>query len=89
MCHVLNLHHSGFYAWLKNPLSNRVIEDQRLLKLIKNSHIASVATYGSPWIHRDLRDAGEACSVNRVAKIMRSNGLRSSNWLQTSLHNRR
>ena len=77
MCRVLNLHHSGFYAWLKNPLSNRDIEDQRLLKLIKNSHIASGTTYGSPWIHRDLRDAGEACSVNRVAKIMRSNGLRA------------
>ena len=28
-------------------------------------------TYGSPWIHLDLREAGETCSVHRVAKIMR------------------
>ena len=34
-------------------------------------------TYGSPWIHRDLRDAGEVCSVHRVARIMRENKLKA------------
>jgi putative transposase len=70
MCQVFKLHRSGFYAWLKQPLSDRAIEDNRLLKLIKEFYVASGGTYGSPWIHRDLRDAGEHCSVNRVAKIM-------------------
>lgn len=77
MCRVLKLHRSGFYAWLNQPLSNRDIEDQRLLKLIKSSYVASGATYGSPWIHRDLRDSGEVCSVHRVAKIMRNNNLKA------------
>ena len=58
MCKVLKLHRSGFYAWLEKPLSDRAIEDARLLKLIKESFIASGCTYGSPWIHRDLREAG-------------------------------
>jgi putative transposase len=73
----LKLHRSGFYAWLEKPLSKRATEDKRLLKLIKESYLASGATYGSPWIHRDLLDAGEHCSVHRVAKIMRVNKLRA------------
>ena len=77
MCRVLKINRSGFYAWLKQPLSSRAIEDNRLLKLIKESYIASGGTYGSPWIHRDLREAGESCSVHRVAKIMRLNNLRA------------
>ncbi|HHZ94551.1 MAG TPA: IS3 family transposase [Flavobacteriales bacterium] len=77
MCRIFKIHPSGFYAWLTKPLSNRAIEDQRLLVLIKESYIASGATYGSPWIHRDLREAGETCSVHRVAKIMRNNKLKA------------
>ena len=77
MCRVFKLHRSGFYAWLDKPLSNHAIEDQRLLARIKEFYIASGGTYGSPWIHRDLRDAGEICSVHRVAKIMRENRLRA------------
>jgi len=77
MCRVFKVHPSGFYAWCKQPVSDREREDQRLLKRIKEFYIASGATYGSPWIHRDLREAGEICSVHRVAKIMRKNRLKA------------
>ncbi|WP_327077946.1 IS3 family transposase, partial [Pseudoalteromonas sp. P1-7a] len=59
MCRLFKLHRSGFYAWLKKPLSDRALEDNRLLKLIKEFYVASGGTYGSPWIHADLREAGE------------------------------
>lgn len=77
MCRIFKLNRSGFYAWLTKPLSNRAIEDQRLLKLIRQFYIASGATYGSPWIHRDLHEDGETCSVHRVAKIMRQNKIKA------------
>lgn len=77
MCRTLKVHVSGFYAWLNKPLSNRAIEDQRLLRLIKEFYVASGATYGSPWIHRDIREAGEKCSVHRVARLMRENKLKA------------
>ena len=77
MCRVLKLHHSGFYAWLHKPLSDKAIEDQRLLKLITAAYVASGATYGSPWIHRDLLDLGGVCSVHRVAKLMRKHKLKA------------
>jgi putative transposase len=77
MCRVFKINRSGYYAWLQRPVSDRTIEDERLLKRIKVSCIASGGTYGSPWIHRDLRDDGESCSVHRVAKIMRVNKLKA------------
>jgi putative transposase len=77
MCHVLKVHPSGYYAWLNNPVSKRELEDQRLLPLIKEHYLASGGTYGSPWIHRDLREAGERCSVHRVAKIMRKHRIKA------------
>ncbi|MBQ4848161.1 IS3 family transposase [Pseudoalteromonas sp. MMG005] len=66
MCRLFQLHRSGFYAWLKKPLSDRALEDRRLLKLIKAFYVVSGGTYGSPWIHADLREAGEQCSVKLV-----------------------
>ena len=35
MCRVFKINRSGYYAWLDKPLSDRAIEDQRLLKRIK------------------------------------------------------
>jgi putative transposase len=77
MCRVFKINRSGYDAWLSKPLSDRAIEDQRLLKRIKAFYVANGGTYGSPWIHRDLRDEGESCSVHRVAKIMRENKLKA------------
>ena len=45
--------------------------------MIKRFYVASGATYGSPWIHRDMRETGETCSVHRVARIMRENKLKA------------
>ena len=62
---------------MKQPLSNRAKEDQRLVQQIRKLFIASGGTYGSPWIHRDLKDLGAGCSVHRVARLMRQSGLRA------------
>ena len=37
MCRVLNVHQSGFYAWLKNPLSVRGARDQRQCKYLNEA----------------------------------------------------
>jgi putative transposase len=75
MCRVLRVHRSGFYAWMKAPLSARQKEDDRLFALIKHFWNESDQTYGSPRIHRELVEAGERVGENRVAKIMRQNRL--------------
>jgi len=71
MCRVLRVWRSGFYQWLHKPLSDRAIEDRRLLALIRASYAASGGVYGAPRVFQDLREAGEACGKNRVARIMR------------------
>ena len=56
MCRVLRVQRSGYYAWLKRPLSDRALEDQRLLERIRGFYIASDGVYGSPRIFKDLRE---------------------------------
>ena len=77
MCHVLEVTRSGFYAWLHKPLSDRAIEDQRLLQLIRSSYVASHGIYGSPRVFLDLREVGETCGRHRVARIMREHCIKA------------
>ncbi len=77
MCRVLRVHRSGYYAWLKNPLSARAIEDARLLTLIKDFHQDSGGAYGSPRVFLDLRDSGEICGRHRVARVMKQGKIKA------------
>lgn len=77
MCCVLSVAPSGYYAWVKQPLSNHAHEDARLLRLIRASFTASHGIYGAPRVFLDLREAGETCSKHRVSRLMRVNHLRA------------
>lgn len=83
MCRLLGVAPSGYYAWLKNPLSAHSKEDARLLRLIRASFKASQGVYGAPRVFLDLREAGETCSKNRVARLMRENGIRAQAGYRT------
>ena len=77
LCRVLDVSPSGFYEWAKRPLSDRAIEDQRLLALIRASYAASGGVYGARRVHLDLREIGETCGKHRVARIMRINKIKA------------
>ena len=83
LCRVLDVAPSGYYEWLKQPLSNRAQEDARLLRLIRASFVASQGIYGAPRVFLDLREAGETCSKHRVARLMRENRLRALHGYRT------
>ena len=83
MCRLLDVSRSGFYQWLRNPLSDRAVEDQRLLGLIRAAYTASHGIYGAPRIFLDLREAGETCSKHRVARIMRANHIKALHGYRT------
>tara|TARA_R100000935_G_scaffold35531_1_gene56262 strand:- start:5591 stop:5854 length:264 start_codon:yes stop_codon:yes gene_type:complete len=55
MCRCLRLHPSGFYAWVKNPLSQRAQEDELQTKLIKDAWKESGNIYGYPLAVRALQ----------------------------------
>lgn len=69
MCRVLMVHFSGFYAWLKEPLSQRRLKDVRQTELIQQAWADSGKVYGYRKLKDDLRDAGETCSESRVARL--------------------
>jgi putative transposase len=77
MCRLLDISRSGFYDWLRTPLSDRAWEDQRLRGLIRAAYTARHGVYGAPRIFLDLREAGETCSKHRVARIMRANNMKA------------
>ena len=78
MCRVLNVHRSGFYAWLKEPQSKAEKANLRLLKQIQASYVQSGGVYGSPRITHELRRLGETCGENRVAKLMKQANLKAN-----------
>jgi putative transposase len=76
MYRVLKLHRSGFYTWFNQPLSKRAIEDQRLLKLIKELYLTSgLPIEALVFIVIFLMRASIA--VSQHCKIMRINTLRA------------
>lgn len=76
MCRCLAVSPSGYYGWRERPPSPRALDNDRLLGRIREMHAESDGVTGSPRIWDDLRYAGETCSLNRVARLMRAAGLR-------------
>ena len=58
MCRWLRVQPSGFYAWLKDPLSRQAKEDVRQTELIRKAWKDSGKVYGYRKLHDDLLDQG-------------------------------
>jgi putative transposase len=80
---LLDVAPSGHYKWLHKPVSDRALENTRLLRPIRSSYKASRGIYGAPRICLDLRDAGETCGKHRVERIMRSNKITTMRGYRT------
>lgn len=78
LCDFYEVSRSGYYAWLArqergpNPRQRRTEE---LLGEIRHLHHANKGNYGSPRITQALRKKGHCCGRNRVARLMRQEGL--------------
>ncbi len=70
-CRVLDVSTSGYYAWLKRPLSKHGQRDCVLGDRIVALHRAAREVYGRPRIQADLRDENIFTSDKRVARLMR------------------
>ena len=87
MCRCLRVHPSGFFAWLKNPLCQRAEEDKRYADLFEDAWNASGKVYGWRKLHDDLRDQGETCCPNCVARLSRLAGIKAQ--MATDIQNQR
>ena len=77
MCNVLNVSRSGYYGWKRRRPSNRQQENLDLLRNIQEIYKKRRRIYGSPRITNELNENGIRCGKNRVARIMKENGIRA------------
>jgi putative transposase len=74
-CRLFGVSVSGYYGWKDRPESGRAKENRRLLEEIRDIHTGRRRSYGSPRVHEELVARGMDCSLNRVARVMRENGI--------------
>lgn len=74
---MFKLNKSGYYDWKNRKPSNREIECKQATDQVKSIYAASKGRYGSPKVTRELNRMGLKISRPRVARIMRSEGLKS------------
>jgi len=77
MADALAVSKSGFFSHQRKEERPRAQQDKELSNAIEPIFVASRRTYGSPRIMHALRRSGWRCGKNRIARLMRSRGLRA------------
>ena len=77
LCKCLGIHHSIYYYHCKHQTNSYKIANQKLDVEIKRIYDESKGRYGSPKITKVLNNNGIKVSQKRVARRMKSLGLRS------------
>jgi len=77
LCGNLEVSPSGFYDWdrRRQRPGARSLADQALVEQITVIHAESRQTYGSPRIVDELHDLGHRHGRNRIARLMKSQGI--------------
>ncbi len=79
MCRLLSVSRSGFYAWLKRPISSREQRRVRVGMAVEHTYLDFKKRYGAPRLVEELNAQGIPCSLNHVADLLRERGLRARN----------
>lgn len=74
-CRALGVSESWFFKWHGRPATPGQQRRAEVDKAVAEMFAASKGTYGSPRIHRDLKDAGWQVSEKTIAKSMARQGL--------------
>lgn len=75
VCSVLGVSRSSYYAWRHRPACRRFLENKQLVTAMRSIHKTIDRSYGSPRMHVELLSQGYECGRNRVARLMRQDGL--------------
>jgi putative transposase len=74
-CRALDVSRSGYYKWCKTTASAQAQADTKLAVEVARIHAEHRGRYGSPRIHRELRERGVRTSRKRVARLMKQASL--------------
>ena len=77
ICDVLAVSRSAYYAWVHGEPGSRERETERLTEAIRVTFWRHRRRYGARRIAKELADREIVCSPQRVAKILKTQGLRA------------
>jgi putative transposase len=77
VCQFLEVSRSAFYAWRDAGPTKREDDDLELAPLVRAVFHRHRRRYGTRRIVEELRDMGRDCSRRRVAKLLKTQGLRA------------
>lgn len=77
MCSVFGIPRSSYYDWLTRKPSKRALENDVLRQTIREVTAQTRSRLGSPKLTFELEDRGIFVSRPRVARLMKSMGIRS------------
>ena len=78
ICRTLDVSASAYYQRATGKRSTRRVEDERLLKLIRELHRRNYFAYGSWRMWKALLRAGEEVGRGRVERLMRTSGIQGA-----------
>ncbi len=78
ICRILDVSASAYYQRATGERSERRVEDERLVGRIREVHNANFECYGYRRVHAQLVREGEHAGRDRVARLMRSDGIRGA-----------
>ena len=78
ICRTLGVSASAYYRRATGERSDRRVEDDRLLELIRELHRRNYFAYGSWRMWKTLLRVGEQVGRGRVERLMRANGIQGA-----------
>jgi len=77
LCETLNVSRAGYYAWRSEIETARHRRDRELTRLVADTFWKHRRRYGARRIAVDLAAQGQRCGVERVAKLLKNQGLQA------------
>jgi putative transposase len=78
ICQTLDVSASAYYQRATGERSARSVEDERLTARIRDVHGQNFECYGYPRVWHELQRQGEQVGRDRVARLMREEGIRGA-----------
>ena len=75
ICRALGVSASAYYHRRTGARSERAVEDERVLEVIRATHKANFYAYGYRKMWKTLRRAGETAPRCQVQRLMREHGI--------------
>jgi transposase InsO family protein len=77
LCRIFDVSRSAYYAWRQAEPTTREENDSELLPLVRTIFQKHRRRYGARRIAEELHDMGHVCGRHRVAKLLKTQGLRA------------